>query len=127
MKGEFGLADLMPAALEDPAVLDLGRHVRSERALRVREAAGEVDDEDRRPLPARHRLAEAGLLVDLACFLIAHAATFSVGVSSSPTFARFTNWPAPGCATSSSFSTITWPRTSTTSGAPVTSVPSNRL
>src|SRR5689334_7627523 len=55
-----------------------------------------------------------------------HAGTSS-RLSSSPNFARRTNWPTPGDATSSPSSTSTWPRSSTTSGTPVTSVPSNRL
>src|SRR5262249_31003684 len=52
------------------------------------------------------------------------AAGVGAGFSSSPNFARFTNWPIPGSATSSSFSTSTFPRSRTTSGVPVTSVPS---
>jgi dihydropyrimidinase len=50
-----------------------------------------------------------------------------VALSSSPNRARFTNCPMPGEATSSPPSTSTLPRSSTTSGAPVTSVPSKRL
>ena len=42
----------------------------------------------------------------------------------SPNLARRTNCPMPGSATSSSPSTSTWPRRSTTSGVPVTTVPS---
>ena len=74
--------------------------------------------------------AESRSRVDLPGVLVAHRArtpSLPAGSSSSPERARLTNWPAPGEATSSSFSTITWPRTSTTSGAPVTCVPSNRL
>ena len=44
--------------------------------------------------------------IDLVRLLIGHAAT-GLAVSSSPKRARFTNWPAPGWATSSSPSTIT--------------------
>src|SRR5439155_7144828 len=109
--------------------LDLRGQIRAERASRIGEPAAEVDDEDRGMRAERDVLAEPRLLVDPTSFFVAHAraASFPTGASSSPNFARFTNWPAPGSATSSSFSTITWPRTSTTSGAPVTSVPSNRL
>src|SRR5439155_14944826 len=107
--------------------LDLGDHVRAERALRIGEPAAEVDDEHARALAERDALAEPRGGVDAAGFIVAHACTAARAGSSSPNFARFTNWPAPGCATSSSFSTITLPRTSTTSGAPTTSVPSNRL
>ena len=53
-----------------------------------------------------------------------HQATAASAFSSSPNFARATNCPTPGEATSSSPSTSTWPRRSTTSGLPVTSVPS---
>ena len=45
-------------------------------------------------------------------------------VSCSPKRARLTKRPSPGWPTSSPASTITLPRTRTTSGAPVTSVPS---
>jgi hypothetical protein len=45
-------------------------------------------------------------------------------VSSSPKRARFTNWPLPGCATTSPPSTITFPRKRTVSTSPTTSVPS---
>ena len=51
-------------------------------------------------------------------------ATAVSAFSSSPNFALATNCPTPGDATSSSPSTSTWPRRSTTSGVPVTSVPS---
>jgi hypothetical protein len=51
-------------------------------------------------------------------------ATAGTAFSSSPNFARATNCPIPGEATSSPFSTRTLPRSSTTSGDPVTSVPS---
>src|SRR5581483_12423639 len=51
----------------------------------------------------------------------------AAGFSSSPNFARLTNWPMPGFATSVSPSTSTLPRSSTVSGDPCTSVPSNRL
>ena len=47
-----------------------------------------------------------------------------VPASSWPNFARFTYWPMPGFATSSSFSTRTFPRSSTISGEPITSVSS---
>ena len=56
-----------------------------------------------------------------------YAAAVAAGRSSSPNFARRTNCPMPGSATSSSPSTSTWPRSSTVSGVPVTSVPSYRL
>jgi Transposase DDE domain group 1 len=52
---------------------------------------------------------------------------FRCTASCSPKRARRTNRPAPGLATSWSFSTTTCPRTSTTCGAPSTSVPSKRL
>src|SRR6185312_875244 len=112
---------------EPPGRLDLGGHVGAERALGVGEAAAEVDHEDRGARPERDALAEPRRRVDLACFLVAQAVTFSAEPSTSPTRARLTNCPAPGSPTSSSFSTITWPRTSTACGAPVTLVPSNRL
>ena len=51
----------------------------------------------------------------------------AAGRSSSPKRARSTNWPIPGRATTSSPSTSTLPRSSTSSGEPVTSVPSKRL
>ena len=142
-----------PTGVEQPpGRLDLGAHVRPERAFRVGEPAAEVDDEDRGMRPDRHRLAEPRRRVDLrACWSLtrspavtgsslslqsappsarsaraSHAVTFSAEPRASH-LARLTNCPAPGSATSSSFSTIVWPRTSTTCGAPVTFVPSNRL
>ncbi len=110
--------------------LDLVVHVRAEGAFRIGEAAAEVDDEDGRPLAEREAPAQAGALVDLLRTLVASSRRhrFLAGrASCSPKRARLTNCPAPGSATSSSSSTITWPRTSTSSGAPLTSVPSKRL
>jgi len=54
----------------------------------------------------------------------AQAAAVAADFSSSPNFARRTNCPTPGSATSSSPSTRIWPRSNTISGVPVTSVPS---
>jgi hypothetical protein len=51
----------------------------------------------------------------------------AAGRSSCPKAARSTNWPTRGSATSSPFSTSTFPRSRTVSGEPVTSVPSYRL
>src|SRR4029077_6467252 len=130
-RGEDARQPLRPRHVQHPLRrLDLRGQVGAEPALRVGEPAAEVDDEDGGVRSARDALAEPRLLVDALRFVVAHAGTASlrpVGNSSSPNFARFTNCPAPGWATSSSFSTITCPRTSTTSGAPVTSVPSKRL
>ena len=108
--------------------LDLLREVRAHRALGISEAAAKVDDEHGRTLAERHALPETGTLVDLSRF-VAHAdhPVLVVEGSSSPKRARFTNLPSPGFPTSLSPSTITCPRTSTTSGAPLTSVPSKRL
>src|SRR5581483_10974936 len=108
-------------------LLDRLGAVRPERAVGVGEPAAEVDDEDGGPGAERHALPQPRLRVDLVRLLVAHAGTASAEPRCSPTRARLTNCPAPGSATSWSFSTITRPRTSTTSGAPVTFVPSNRL
>src|SRR4029077_14101652 len=95
--------------------LDLRRQVRPERAVGVGEPAAEVDDEHGRARSERDALAEPGPRIDLPGFLVGHASTASrpAARSSSPKRARLTKRPAPGCPTSSSFSTITWPRTST--------------
>jgi hypothetical protein len=55
---------------------------------------------------------------------VRYATTAAPPFSSSPNLARLTNCPMPGVATSSSFSTSTFPRSSTISGVPVTSMPS---
>ena len=63
---------LRPRHVEQPPRrLDLRREVRAERALRIGEPAGEVDDEHRRPLAQRDALAQPGPRIDLARFLVA--------------------------------------------------------
>src|SRR5207244_1352080 len=53
--------------------LDLARELRSERPLRIREPAAEVDDEDRRTRAERDALPEPGARVDLSRLLVGHA------------------------------------------------------
>jgi hypothetical protein len=52
------------------------------------------------------------------------ATSAAAGASFSPNLARGTNWPIPGLPTTSPASTITFPRRSTVSMSPTTSVPS---
>src|SRR5690242_21865322 len=88
-------------------------HGRDRRCVRRADAAGQQRDRDVRARQV------------LVLLVAAHDVTAArSGASSSPKRARATKRPMPGDATSSSFSTSTFPRRSTTSGAPVTFVPS---